>query len=156
MSGFYDRNGKQCSLVRELQRILIVDRSPIEILADTIRCIGFDLNGAIANAKLILGKIPMCPIVVDPIHNICIFSTKSAKNEEAMWFNPDHIVRTNSHYLKTHVVLRNGHVLSVPCKVSSFNMKLQNADQLRKISVAIGNDPIGFLLNPECFQLKHF
>lgn len=155
MSGYNDRNGKCCTLVEELHRKLIVDRSPLEILADTIRCIGFDLNSAIANAKALLGNIPMCPIQVDPIHNICIFATKSAKNEDAMWFNPNNIIRTNGYYFNTHVILRNGRILTVPCKVSSFNNKLQNAEQLQKISKAIGNDPIGFLLDPKRFQLQH-
>jgi competence protein ComK len=154
MVGHYDRNGKLCSFVRELNRELIVDRSPLEILADTIKCMGFDLRGAIATAKLILGEIPMCPLVVNPIHNICVFSTKSAKNEEAMWFNPIHIVRTHGFYFKTKVVLRDGRTITVPSKVSSFNTKLQNADQLRKITEEIGNDPISFLLEPKRFQLR--
>lgn len=154
MTGHYDRNGKMCTFVRELHRMLIVDRSPIEILADTIRCIGFDLKGAIATAKWILGEIPMCPIVVNPIHNICIFPTKSSKHEDAMWFNPSNIVRTTSLFLKTKVTLRNGLIVTVPSKVSSFNMKLQNADQLRKITEQLAKDPIRFLIEGKHFPLR--
>lgn len=155
MTGHYDRNGKTFTFVRELHRMLIVDRTPIEILADTIRCIGFDLKGAIATAKWILGDIPMCPIVVNPIHNICIFPTKSSKNEDAMWFNPNHIVRTKSVFLKTKVTLRNGLIIIVPSKVSSFNMKLQNADQLRKITEQLRNNPISFLIERKHSKLRN-
>lgn len=153
MAGQNDRNGKPCSLVRELDRTIIVDKSPLEILADSIRCIGFDLKGAIATAKWILGDIPMCPIMVNPIHNICVFATKSAKHEDAMWFNPEYIVRTNSFYLKTKVTLRNGLIITVPCRLTSFNTKLQNADQLKKITGELGSNPLSFVLHPRREQL---
>lgn len=155
MIGHYDRNGKLCSLVRELKRMFIVDRSPLEILSDSIKCIGFDLKGAISAAKWILGEIPMCPFMVNPIHNICVFPTKSAKNDEAMWFNPSHIIRTNRNYFRTNVTFKNGLILSVPCKLESFNNRLQNADQLRKITKDIGNDPISFIIIPKKEKLQY-
>ncbi|MFJ5718037.1 competence protein ComK [Neobacillus sp. NPDC093127] len=82
--------------VTELNRTFIVDSSPLEILNDSIRCIGFDLRGAMETAKWLLGNKHMCPVMVNPIHNICVFPNKSAKHADTMWFNPEHIVRTNT------------------------------------------------------------
>ncbi|WP_350268777.1 competence protein ComK [Neobacillus mesonae] len=79
-------------MVRQLHRTLIVERSPLETLAGSIKCIGSDLKGAIATAKWILGHIPMWPILVDPFHNICIFPTKTTKNDEAI------LVKSKSYY----------------------------------------------------------
>ncbi|WP_042354208.1 competence protein ComK [Bacillus rubiinfantis] len=146
MTGFFDRNGNRCSVVRELQQTLIIERSPLEILADSIRCIGFDLKGAISTAKWILGDIPMCPVIVNPIHHICVFPTKSAKNDDTMWFNAVHILRTKSVYPHTSAILSNGRMIKVPAKLSSFNTKLSNADQLRKITIEMERDPITFML----------
>lgn len=39
MSGLHDRNAKVCTLVREFHPVFIVDRSPLEILDDSLRCI---------------------------------------------------------------------------------------------------------------------
>jgi len=145
MVGHYDRNAKLCSLVYELHRTILVDKSPLEILTDTIRCMGNDLKGAITTAKWILGDIPMCPIIVNPTYHICVFPTKSIKNDETIWINPVHILRTTSLHGKTQIILNNGRVIPLPCKISSFNTKLQNADQLRKITIEMANNPVPFI-----------
>lgn len=149
MAGFYDRYGNRFSVVHEVHRTLIVERSPIEILADSIRRIGFDLRGAIATAKSLLGDIQMCPIMVNPIHQICVFPTKSAKNDDTIWFNPNQIIRTKCCYQKTLVLLGNGRSILVPNKLSSFNTKLQNADQLKKITTEFRNNPVTFTIEPK-------
>ncbi|WML29647.1 competence protein ComK [Neobacillus sp. OS1-32] len=149
MAGFYDRYGNRFSVVHEVHRTLIVERSPIEILADSIRRIGFDLRGAIATAKSLLGDIQMCPIMVNPIHQICVFPTKSAKNDDTIWFNPNQIIRTKCCCQKTLVLLGNGRSILVPNKLSSFNTKLQNADQLKKITTEFRNNPVTFTIEPK-------
>ncbi|MCD4838339.1 competence protein ComK [Neobacillus sedimentimangrovi] len=139
MTGYHDRFGKLCSLVRENNRTLMVDQSPLEILSDSIRSIGFNLKGAIESAKWHLGNIPMCPFIVNPICKICVFPTKSANNPETIWFNPDHIKRTKGNLNHTIVTFSNGFDLKVPCRLSSFNTKLQNAEQL--IKLILGKTP---------------
>lgn len=135
MVGQYDRNAKLCTLVTEVERTFIVDRSPLEILDDSIKCIGFDLRGAMATAKWLLGNKHMCPIMVNPIHNICVFPNKSAMHNDTMWFNPYHIARTNSLNLKTKVEFTNGSTILAPSKLYSFNHKLQTAEQFRNMIV---------------------
>lgn len=148
MQGFYDRNGKRCTLVRELDKTFTVDRSPLHILEDSIKCIGYDLKGAMASAKWILGEIHMPPVMINPIQSICVFSDKSAKNEDTIWFNPVHIVRTISYKKKTYIEFSNGITLILHCSVSSFNTKLQNAMQLRNLTTEMGKNPISMILDP--------
>jgi competence protein ComK len=152
MVGQYDRHGKLCSRVTEVNKDFLVDKSPLEILDDSIKSIGFDLRGALATAKWILGDIHMCPVMINPIHKICLFPDKSAKHSDTMWFNPYHIVRTSSFNGKTNVKLSNGFILKVPSRLSAFNHKLQTAEQLRKITVEIAKNPISFLLEPNILQ----
>lgn len=148
MHGFYDRNGKVCTLVRELDKTFTVDRTPLHILEDSIKCIGYDLKGAMASAKWILGEIHMPPVMINPIQSICVFSDKSAKNEDTIWFNPAHIVRTISYKKKTYIEFSNGITLVLHCSVSSFNTKLQNAMQLRNLTTEMGKNPISMILDP--------
>lgn len=148
MYGFYDRCGKLCTVVKELDKTFTVDKAPIDILEDSIRCIGYDLKGAMVSAKWILGDIHMPPFMINPIQRICVFSDKSAKNEDTTWFNPVHIVRTISLKKKTYIEFSNGTTLILHCSVSAFNTKLQNAMQLRNLTTEMGKNPISMILDP--------
>ena len=148
MAGQYDRNAKLCTLVKELNRTFIVDKSPLEILNDSIRCIGFDLRGAMETAKFLLGNKYMCPIMVNPIHRICVFPDKSSKHNDAIWFNPIHITRTLSSNQQAMVEFANGLTITVPMKLYSFNHKLQTADQFRKMMLGLEQDSFSFKKDP--------
>ncbi|MDQ0201917.1 competence protein ComK [Neobacillus ginsengisoli] len=153
MVGVYDRNGKTCTIVREVNKTFIVDKSPLEILEISIKSIGFNLKGAMATSKWFLGDIHMCPVMVNPILKICLFPIQSAKRVDTMWFNPDHIHRTNSFYRKTNVKFKNGFHMLVNSKLSSFNNKLKIAEQYQEITVEAGKNPTAFLLESKNIQL---
>ncbi|MGX6444036.1 competence protein ComK [Neobacillus sp. K501] len=142
MFGFNDRRGKKCTLVMEFNRVFIVERSPLEILDDSIRCIGFDLKGALDSSKLIIGNNVMCPVMINHIHSICVFPDKSYKHVDTIWFNPNQILRTLSLKRKTHVEFRNGLSLIVDSKLYAFNHKWKSAEQLRKITVENAQNPV--------------
>ncbi|GLB61873.1 competence protein ComK [Cytobacillus sp. NCCP-133] len=154
MKGEYDPNGKLCTIVTELKKTILVDKAPLKILEDSIKCIGFDLRGAMATAKWIIGDTHMTPVMVNPIHRICVFPDKSAKNDETTWFNPNHIVRTRDFNRKTKIEFRNGQTLTVPSKLPAFNHKLQTAEQLRNITIEIGENPISFIIEPQIDQIR--
>lgn len=139
--GRYNEYGKLCTKVTQTDQTFLVDRSPMTILEDSIKCIGFNLKGAMSTAKWILGNTSMCPVMVNPIKRICVFPHKSAKKADAMWFNPTHIMKTTSLYRNTNVQFSNGLCIKVPMRLSSFNTKLATAEQLRDITVGIGNNP---------------
>lgn len=148
--GVYDRNGKLCTSVRELEKTFFIDDSPLHILENSIRCIGYDFKGAMSSAKWILGDIHMPPVMINPIQQICLFPDKSAKNDDTIWFNPAHIVRTTNYRKKTYIEFTNGTTLIIHCSISAFNTKLQNAMQLRNITTEVGKNPrsMSMILDP--------
>ncbi|MFP7299058.1 competence protein ComK [Neobacillus niacini] len=148
MFGFYDRNGKKYTFVRQFDQVFIVDRSPTEILDDSIRCIGFDLRGAMDTSKMIMGNNMMCPVMINPIHSICVFPDKSHKHDGTIWYNPNQIVRTQSLRRKTYIEFRNGFILMSDSKLFSFNHKWKSAEQLCKITSENAKNPMSFMVEP--------
>jgi competence protein ComK len=141
MVGHLDRNGKKCTLVFELNRIFLVDKSPIEILEASIRRVGFNLKGALESSKQNLGAIHMHPFMVNPILGIIVFPTKSHKHEDVIWFNPNHIRRTWGKKKITIVGFQNGQTMIVPMKLAFFNNKLTIAERFRDDLIEGGKNP---------------
>ncbi|MEH7524940.1 competence protein ComK [Bacillus sp. JJ1503] len=150
MTGFYDSNGKMCTLVTETRKTFMVDQSPLEILDESIRCIGYDLKGAMITAKRLLGNVHHCPVLVNPIHRIVLFPTKSGLHEECTWFNPVHIKRTNSLNNQTTITFSNGQTITIPGKLSSFNCKIKRAEHLEEMT----RDSIFFIINGHDHRMK--
>ncbi|NMD72711.1 hypothetical protein HHO41_21015 [Bacillus sp. DNRA2] len=155
IEGVLDENGKLISKVHQDDKTFLVDRSPLEILKDSIKFIGYDYRGAKATAKWLLGEINLCPVMVNPILGICVFPDPSITSVEAILFNPAHIIRTTSHHGKTRIEFSNGYILDIKRKLSSFNHKLQAAEQLRKLTVEIGKNPKSFILDPNKKRILH-
>ena len=134
MVGEYDQRGKLCSRVTEGKIDFLVDQSPEEIIDATLKYIGFDLKGAKSGARAILGNVKMCPIMVYPAHNICLFPHKSSTNHDAIWFNVDHIEQTRRLGKKTQVDLSNGVTMIIDSMITAFNAKIAIAKQLKDIT----------------------
>lgn len=150
LMGEYDRYGKLCARVMAGTNAFLVDRTPLQLLDDTLTYIGFDLRGATSGAKSVLGKKVKCPIIVNPYSEICLFPIKSPRKVGCIWFNPDHIVKTTAADNWTQVELSNGYSITVDSKLSIFNDKLQTAQQLMKLSKDRGMQPntAVYYLNP--------
>ncbi|WHY00372.1 competence protein ComK [Neobacillus sp. DY30] len=148
MFGLLDRNAKVCTLVRDFYGVFIVDRSPLEILDDSLRSIGFNLKGAMESAKIIIENKMMCPVMLNHIHNICVFPDKSHKHEDTIWFNPCQILRTHSIKRKTQIEFRNRLSLKIDSKLFSFNNKLKSAEQLSRITIENANNPQSYFIEP--------
>lgn len=149
MMGEYDRYGKLCARVMAGSSSFLVDRTPLQLLDDTLTYIGFDLRGAMASAKLILDQRTRCPIIVNPYQCIYLFPNKSPFKADCIWFNPEHIVSTKSVGNKTQVELSNGHSIIIDSRLNSFNNRIQKANQLMHISMNRGNHP-----SPTIFYLE--
>ncbi|WP_040207208.1 competence protein ComK [Neobacillus jeddahensis] len=134
VTGEYDPYGKLCTRVILGKETFLVDRTPAQLLDDTLLYIGFNLNGAIKGARSILGNRKMCPVIVNPFHGVCFFPNKSAKRGDCIWFNPDHIVKTKPRGTKTEVELSNELTLIIDSKLHSFHNKMQIAFQLKQLS----------------------
>lgn len=134
MVGEYNQYGRLCSRVMIGSGSLLVERTPLQLMDDTLKYISFNLNGAYKGAKYILGDRRMCPVIVNPYQDVCLFPIKSTQNDDCIWFNPQHIVKTKSIGYKTEVELSNGISIIVDSKLASFNNKMQIALQLWKLS----------------------
>lgn len=144
--GEYDRYGKLCARIVEGTTSFLVDRTPLQLLDDTLMYIGFDLKGAITGAKSILGKKMKCPIIVNPYLRICLFPNKSPKKADCIWFNPDHITKTTAAGSKTEVELSNGYSITVDSKLAYFNDKIYTANKLLRLSEERGTQPNSSIL----------
>ncbi|MBT2738097.1 competence protein ComK [Bacillus sp. ISL-7] len=151
LMGEYDCYGKLCARVMAGGSSFLVDRTPLQLLDDTLNYIGYDLRGAMASAKLILGERARCPIIVNPYLRICLFPNKSPHKGDCIWFSPEHIVRTKAMGNKTKVELSNGHSIIVDSKLTFFNNRIHIANQLMQISMKRGNHPgpLTFYLEPQ-------
>ncbi len=145
----YDRYGKRCAQITDTTGTFMVDQSPLEILDTSIKMIGYDLRAALETSKILLGEVHMRPIMVNPIHRIVLFPTRSPKHEETIWFNPYHIKRTFSFNQKTKIIFNNDTSLVIPVRISAFNTKLQVAEQLEKITRENATEPISLILDPK-------
>lgn len=147
MMGEYDRYGRLCARIIKGKKSHLVNRTCVQILNDSLNCIGYDLKGAIKGARSILGNRNMCPVMVNPYQIICLFPIKSPQKEDCIWFNPDHIVKTKAYGNKTLIELSNNQSILVDSKLYSFNNKLQIANQLKQISSQRGNQPTSMNLH---------
>jgi len=154
MTGIFDRNGKLCTVVRETEKTFIVDKSPIEILDESICWMGYDFKGALLASRQLLGEINMYPVMVNPIERIVLFPTKSYKHADAIWLNSAHIHRTNSMNAQTLVTSSNGTFILIPAKLSAFNTKIKNAEQLEQMTSRGPNRSISFKLHPKKRKVK--
>jgi competence protein ComK len=150
LTGEYDGFGKLCARVMAGGASFLVDRTPLQLLDDTLVYLGYDLRGAMSSAKLILGERMRCPIIVNPYLGICLFPNKSPHKPDCIWFNPEHIVRTKAMGTKTEVELSNGHSILVETRLTYFNNQIHKATQLMQITMKRGNQPgpILFYLEP--------
>lgn len=150
LMGEYDPFGKLCSRIMAGKSAFMVDRTPLQLLDDSLIYIGFDLRGAVAGAKSVLNKKMKCPIIVNPYLGICLFPSKSPYKPDCIWFNPNHIVNTTAFGNKTKVELSNGYSITMDEKLSTFNDKIQLAQQLLRQSIERGTRPgISFYVEPK-------
>lgn len=141
MTGEYDNYGKLCTRVMTEKRAFLVDRIPKQVLDDSLKYIGFDLKGAITGAKSLLDIKSMCPIIVNPYQKVSLFPTKSPKQADCIWFNPEHIYKTKAIDTMTEVYFTNGYSITVDVRRSSFIAKMENARRLVQISAERGMHP---------------
>jgi competence protein ComK len=147
MMGEFNRYGKLCTRVMELDKTFLVDKAPLEVLKDTIHYIDFN-HGAGSSVNHIVGdNTSTCSYMINPIHDICAFPNQAYKNDDTIWFNPIHIVNTSAIGRHTLVDLSNGYSIEVYSSLSSFNHKWQKAQLLRRTTMERGKSQISLLVD---------
>jgi competence protein ComK len=146
MMGEYNRYGKLCTRILELDKTFLVDKAPLEVLKDTVHYLDLNQRG-LSPAKHVVGDENMCSLEINPIQDICAFPNQAYKNEDTIWFNPIHIMHTSALGRHTLVGLSNGCTIEVHSRLSSFNQKWQKAQLLRRTTVERGKNQISLLVD---------
>jgi competence protein ComK len=154
MFGEYDRYGKLCAIVFEEEQTFVVDKSPLEVVKESIEFIGSDFNGALAGSKKILGKRRMCPVMVNYLRDICVFPDRGYKIPECIWINSKHILNTSAIDRMTLIEFSNGSNILVSSRLAAFNTKVQTAEQYRKMTYERGMNSKTVMLDPKKRLLK--
>lgn len=152
MWGFYDCHGNPCTVVKERDRIFVVEQSPLDILDKTIRDVGFTLSGAMEVARDEHPNNDLCPIMVNPILKIVVFPTESPNRVETMWINPDNVKKADHSKCmtrKTTILFASEHRIILNSKLSSFNSKLETAKKYRRNKTKTGKRVISFMVDPK-------
>lgn len=149
MIGDINLHGTLCTEIIETSKTVIIDKPPVEILNASIQAIGFDLKGVLETSKWLLGSVHLCPIMVNPLHQLVLFPTHSPKNIESIWLNPRHVHSTSGSNELTFILFNNGKTIIAPVGISVFNKALENAKQLEEMSVQSADRPYTFVLDPK-------
>lgn len=134
LAGEYAHQGMHCTRVMEERTILLVGQPPKRAINDSLKYIGSSLKGATESARFLLGIRKLCPIMVNPSLDICLFPVHSPDFEFNIWFNPEHILRVVAKKCRSLIYLSNGLYIEVDLKLPLLNTRIHNANQLRKIT----------------------
>jgi competence protein ComK len=154
ITGEYNQFGKLCTRVLEEDISFLVDKSPKEVIDDSMQYIGYDLRGAIKSTQTILGPTKMCPFMVNLPLGLCMFPDKAINKHDCIFFNFTHVKKPEPYGRKTKVNLSFGHSITVDSRISSFNTKIDQASRLCRITSEHYNNPITFYVEPQSkFQI---
>lgn len=93
---FYGITTKTCALVAvsnkrtkiiEQDKVLVIKKTPLEIIKESCEYYGSTLEGRIKNSKKQLGMCYKLPIIIEGSNEIIFFPTISAENENCSWLS---------------------------------------------------------------------
>ncbi len=126
--------GPSCTIMTEDKKLIQLDQKSEDLIDASLNFLGYDFKGAVRGAKSIVGNKKQCPIMLHPVHSICIFPHKSKRKKELYWFNLDYIDMTYPKGKDTEVEFSNGHTLLIDTHINNFKAKLQTAEQLKRVT----------------------
>lgn len=134
LAGEHTHQGRRCTRVMEDRTIFLIGQPPKRAINDSLKYIGSSLIGATESARFLLGIRNLCPIMVNPSLDICLFPVHSQDSEYNIWFNPEHILKAVANNCGSIIYLSNGLFIEVDIKLPLLNMRIHNANQLRRIT----------------------
>lgn len=110
------------AVVKEIDRIVFVKQTPIDIIKENLLIGGSDFNGRRRSITYKLGMQKKLPMPINPPRNIYAFPTHSPKQFHCHWIFTEHIdqihpVRNNRKY-KSAILFKNGE--EIYFEVSAF------------------------------------
>lgn len=132
LEGECDNFGNVCTNAVVGSEKFRINKSPLNIIKDSIGYYGSNFNAAFSTAKDILSTSYKRPIMVSLQKGLCMFTVKSARNSDTIWFMYNHIVKVEPYGRKTKVYFNFGHTMIVDCRYSTFISKKNQAADLCK------------------------
>lgn len=150
MTGEYVENGQQWTRVLEGKETFLVAERPLEIINNSLLCLGSTFSAARRSSKYILGDCYMCPIKVNCNLGIWLFPTKSHRDEHCIWFSLEHIKDVKPMGIRrSRVYLNNNHEVEIEMKASAFRNKIDKTKELRASMMRNAENSVTLLLEPE-------
>lgn len=134
LAGEHVHQGRRCTRVMEERTSILVGHPPKQTINDSLKYIGSSLQGATESARFLLGIRSLCPIMVNPSLDICLFPLHSRDLEHNIWFNPEHILKAEANNCCSIIYLSNGLSIEVDLKLRLLNNRIHNANQLRRLT----------------------
>jgi hypothetical protein len=126
IKGMYDQ-GILCSIIKLKDRsTILVKGSPEEVIRDTIHYFRFYFTDD-KFFQVRRGSRDLCPVEVNPIHNMCFFLHTTSKSNCPIWFNVAHIEKTTPFGQRTKIHFSNGETKLVDSVIGQFNKKMYAA-----------------------------
>ena len=83
------------------------EKNPAEVIRDTIHYFRFYFTGD-KFFQVRRGSRDLCPVEVNPFHNMCFFLHISSEKNSSIWFNVAHIENTTPFGQRTKIHFSNG------------------------------------------------
>ncbi|WP_163100285.1 competence protein ComK [Peribacillus alkalitolerans] len=130
-----DQYGNLISLVLEGVQIYVVNKSPMQIIKDSLLHYGSDFEGARRAAIFHLGNGYSQPVMISSLHNLYWFPHSSPNNIDCGWFALHHIIKHRAvEIYNTEITFTHGHVLTINMKERLFqNRKFLARDLKQKV-----------------------
>lgn len=110
----------------------VVEKSPLNILKDSIIGYGADYQGAKKSSQSYLGGSYTLPLQISGQHSIYMFPTRSCGNPECAWIALNHYKGCDSiDHKQCYLHLSNQITIIVDCKASLLMKRYNNALKLK-------------------------
>lgn len=150
LTGEYNDRGELWSRVIEGEETLLVTKSPLTLIEETLLHLGSNFHGARRSSKYLLSPSRMHPISVDPQLGILLFPAKNMRRQSNIWFSLIHVKNTNPVRINQIEVLTSfGHTILLHMSEKAFNNKRQKAIQLQEAIIHNLNCPLNFYIEPK-------
>jgi competence protein ComK len=127
------------TVVYEVDKSFIVDKSPLQIMEDSCEYFGSSLSGRQQGTLNLAGYTHKVPVIVEETFDLIFFPTLSPKNENCSWLSYKHIIKPDKFKDKSIVELKNGKklLLDVSCAILDNQMyrcsRIEDILNIRKI-----------------------
>ena len=121
------------SKIIEINKELIINKTPYEIIDDSCRYFGSSYQGRYEGTKSMLGMNYKLPIVIEETRNIIFFPTTSPKYDKCAWISLNNIEQYTEENLKSVVKFKNGVNLELDISFFVLENQILRASRLENV-----------------------